>query len=59
MIFRFEIEIIEDVQRIRMTRRFLSDLSDDICAAVSAHRKVAGNAVNCTKIQVIQPTVRQ
>jgi len=59
MTLRFELEIIEDVQQIRITRRFLSELSDDICAAVSAHRKVEGNAVNCRKIEVIQPRLRQ
>jgi hypothetical protein len=59
MTLRFEVEIIEDVQPIRITRRFLSDLSDDICAAVSAHKKVEGNAVNCKGVEVIQPTLRQ
>jgi hypothetical protein len=54
MTLRFEIEIIEDVQPIRITRKFLGELSDDICAAVSAHRKVEGNAVNCKGIEVIQ-----
>jgi hypothetical protein len=50
---------VEDVQRIRITRTFLSELSDDICAAVSAHKKVEGNAVNCKKLEVIQPPLRQ
>jgi|GEM_PF-4866255 hypothetical protein len=59
MKLRFEVEIIEDVQPIRITRRFLFDLNDDICAAVSAHRKVEGNAVNCKNIEVIQSPLRQ
>jgi hypothetical protein len=59
MTLRFEVEIIEDVQRIRITRTLLSELSDDICAAVSAHKKVEGNAVNCKGVEVIQPTLRQ
>lgn len=54
MRLRFEIEIIEDVQTIRATRAFLSELSDDICYIVGAHRKVEGNAVNCKSIEVIQ-----
>ena len=59
MLVRFELEIIEDVQQIRGGRKFLSELSDDICAAVGAHPKVQGNAVNCTKIQVMESPLRQ
>jgi hypothetical protein len=47
MKLHFDIDIIEDHHRVRVTNKLLRELSDEISAAISANEKIEGNAVYC------------
>ena len=45
----FEIKITEDIHRVRLTKKLLDELGQDVAVAVSGHEAIEENAVECIR----------